>query len=115
MILEADGVTGMSVVADSQGYVLCFPAGDINNDSVSDFIVSVAHPDQNVWLYFGNRSPIQLQPIWSIPGCCTTSVGNAMSFSVGKAFSYTGDEATLTVQGMPSWLHFNATACTSSV
>eukprot|EP00727_Mastigamoeba_balamuthi_P002789 m51a1_g12507 hypothetical protein (816) ;mRNA; r:444-4197 len=86
-ILEADGVTGMSVVADSQGYVLCFPAGDVNNDSVSDFIVSVAHPDQNVWLYFGNRPPVQLQPIWSIPGCCTTSVGNTMSFSVGKAFS----------------------------
>eukprot|EP00727_Mastigamoeba_balamuthi_P006267 m51a1_g226 hypothetical protein (1321) ;mRNA; r:85070-92283 len=112
-MLEADGVTGTSAVVDSQGYVYCFPAGDVNNDSVADFIVSV-QPDQDVWLYFGNRPPAQLQPISSLPGCCTASVGNAMSFSVGKAFSYMGDVAMLTAQGMPSWLLFNATSRTFS-
>eukprot|EP00727_Mastigamoeba_balamuthi_P012781 m51a1_g8125 hypothetical protein (1309) ;mRNA; f:189519-193598 len=109
--LEADGVSGTSVVVDSQGYVYCIPVGDVNNDSMADFIVSV-QPDEDVWLFFGNRKPQNVLPIASLPGCCTTSVGNAMSFSVGKAFSYTGDEATLTAQGMPSWLHFNTTART---
>eukprot|EP00727_Mastigamoeba_balamuthi_P013420 m51a1_g8700 hypothetical protein (1354) ;mRNA; r:83730-87949 len=107
--LEADGTTSTSATVDSENYVYCFPAGDVNNDSVADFIVSV-QPDQDVWLYFGDRPPSQLQSISSLPGCCTASVGNAMAFSVDQAFSYTGDEATWTAQGMPSWLLFNASA-----
>eukprot|EP00727_Mastigamoeba_balamuthi_P003933 m51a1_g13537 hypothetical protein (578) ;mRNA; r:285-2190 len=106
--IMSDGVSGTYVMTDTSNYVFCFPAGDVNNDSVADLLVTV-QPDQDVWLFFGNRQPQQLLPIASLPGCCTVSVGNAMSFSVDKAFNITGDEATWTAQGMPSWLYFDAT------
>eukprot|EP00727_Mastigamoeba_balamuthi_P006256 m51a1_g225 hypothetical protein (1376) ;mRNA; f:77022-81747 len=106
--IKSDGVSGTYVIADTPNYVFCFPTGDVNNDSVADLIVTV-QPDQDVWVFFGNRQPQLLLPIASLPGCCTASVGNAMSFSVDKAFSITGDVATWTAQGMPSWLHFNET------